>query len=84
MVGYSAFDPKMCQKTGVGRKKTLKTTLRVREYHVYTIIWNPLVGECLQCVKEPAKEVDKNTVAVVCTNSHSKEEVVDHVQQKYS
>ena len=41
--------------------------------HVYIIIWRPLVGKCLQCVKEPASEMDKNAVAVVRTNSHGKE-----------
>ena len=46
------------------------------------IIWKLLVGECLQCVKEPTNEVDKNAVAVICTNSHCKEEVVGYVQQK--
>ena len=40
-----------------------------------------MVGECLQCVKEPSKEVDKNAVAVIRTNSHCKEEVVGHWQQ---
>ena len=46
------------------------------------IIWKQLVGEFLQCVKEPTNEVDKNAVAVVCINSHCKEKVVDSVQQK--
>ena len=46
------------------------------------IIWSPLVCECLQCVKEPTNEVDKNAVAVVRTKSHCKGEVVGHVQQK--
>ena len=40
------------------------------------ISWKPLVTQCLQCVKEPTKEVNKNAIAVVCTNSHCKEEVV--------
>ena len=51
-------------------------------YHVYMIIWKPLIGECLQCVKEPTNEVNKNAVAVVRTNSRCKEEVVTLVQQK--
>ena len=46
------------------------------------IIWNPLVRECLQCVKESTNEVGKNAVAVVFTNSHWKEEVVGHVLQE--
>ena len=41
----------------------------------------PLVTQCLQCVKEPTNEVIKNAIAVVCTNSLCKEEVVGHVQQ---
>ena len=36
----------------------------------------------MQCVKESINEVEKNAVAVVRTNSHCKEELVDHVQQK--
>ena len=47
------------------------------------IIWKPLVCECLQYVKKPADEVDKNGVAVVRANSHYKQEVVGHEQQKY-
>ena len=43
-----------------------------KEYHVYMIIWKLLVGQCLQYVKESTNEVDKNAVAVVCTNSHCK------------
>ena len=54
----------------------------VRGYNVYMIIWKQLVGEFLQCVKQPTNEVDKNTVAVVCINSHCKEKVVDSVQHK--
>ena len=42
------------------------------------IIWKPVVAECLQCVKEPTNKVEKNTVAEVRTNSHSKEEAVAH------
>ena len=43
------------------------------------IIWKPLVGDCLQCVKEPTNEMCKNAVAVVRTNAYCKEEVVVHV-----
>ena len=56
----------------------------MRGYHVYMIIWKPLVGECLQSVKEPTSQVDKNGVAMVRINFHCKEEVVGHVQQKSS
>ena len=44
----------------------------------------PLVGEYLQFKKEPTKELDKNAVTWVRTNSHFKEEVVGHVQQNIS
>ena len=47
------------------------------------IIWKPLVGECLQRVKEPNNKVDKNALSLVPTNSHCKGEVVVHVQQKF-
>ena len=47
------------------------------------IIWMPLVGGCLQYVKEPTYEVDKNDVAAACTNHHCKEEVSGYVQQKF-
>ena len=48
----------------------------IREHCVYLIIWKSLFGKCLQCVKEPTNEVDKNAVAVVRTNYHCKEGVV--------
>ena len=70
MLGYNAINPKVCQEAGVGR---------IRGYHVYMIIWEPLVGKCLQCVKEPTNEADKNAVAVVRANSHCKEELVGHM-----
>ena len=44
--------------------------------HVYMIIWKPLVGKCLQYLKELTNKVDKNSVAVARTNSHCKQEVV--------
>ena len=47
------------------------------------MFWKPLVGEFLQCIKEPTNEVDKNAVAVICSNSQCKEEVVGHMQQKF-
>ena len=46
---------------------------------MFKIYWKPLLGKCLQCVKEPTNGVEKNAVAVVLTNSHFKEEVVGHV-----
>ena len=44
--------------------------------------WKPLVGECLQCVKESNTKVDKNAVAVVYTYSDCKEDMVSYVHQK--
>ena len=41
--------------------------------------WKPLVGECLQSVKEQTNGVEKNSVAVIRINSHCTEEVVGHV-----
>ena len=79
MLGYSVIEPKVCQKVGVGRRKNLKQY--IRGYHAYMIIWKPLFGECLQCVKEP--EVDKNAGSLVHTNYHCKEEEVVHVLQKF-
>ena len=35
----------------------------------------PLVGDCLQCVKEPTNKVDKNAVAVVRTNFNCQDPV---------
>ena len=40
------------------------------------IFWKPLVGKCLQYVKEPTIRVEKNVVAVVRCNSLCKEEVM--------
>ena len=54
----------------------------IRGYHFCMIIWKPLVGKRLQCVKETANEVGKNAVVTVCANSHCKEDVIGNVQQK--
>ena len=48
------------------------------------IILKPLIGQCLQCLKEPTNELDKNAVAVVRTNSQCKGEVIGYLLQKYS
>ena len=66
--GDSAIDPKVCQEACV--EENLRQY--IRESHVYMIIWKPLVGEFLQCVEKLTNEVEKNTVAVVCANSHYK------------
>ena len=82
VLGYCAIDPKVCQEANVGRRQSLKTVHQ--RIYVYMINWRPLVGEYLQCVKEPATEVYTNAVPVFHTNSHCKGEVLDHVQQKFS
>ena len=64
----SAIDPKVCQEACVG--KDLGQYLR--ESNVYMIIWKPLVGELLQYVEKSTNEVEKNTVALLCTNAHYK------------
>ena len=51
----------------------------IRGYHAYINIWEPLHGECLKCVKEPANKVDKHAVNVVCINVLNKEVVAGHV-----
>ena len=51
----------------------------VRGYHAFMNIWEPLLGECLKCVKKPTSEVEKHAVAVVRLNFLSKEVVVGHV-----
>ena len=75
MLGDNAIDPKVCQESGVG--EALRQ--RITEYRFYMIIWKPLVGKCLQYVKNSTNEVANN---IVCTNSQRKEEIVGHVQQK--
>ena len=46
---------------------------------ILMIFWNPLVGKCLQGVKEPISGVEKNAAALVRTNSVCKEGVIGHV-----
>ena len=46
------------------------------------MIWKPLFGECLQYLKEPTNEVDKNAVAGVYTILTVKKRWFGHVQQK--
>ena len=73
--------PKSVKRPVLGEERASRQY--VREYHVYMFVWKPLVSEWLvQCVKDPTSEMDKNTVAMVCTNFRCKEDVVDHVQQK--
>ena len=74
-------DAKVRQGAYVERRRNLKRQ-HMRIYHALIMFWKPLVGKCWQCVKESSNEVGKNAVVVVCTNSHCKEEVVNHVQEK--
>ena len=60
-------------QTGLFCFNDLLQGVRVLGYGV--IDPKPLVGECLQCVKEPINKVDKNAVAVVDNNSHCKQVV---------
>ena len=55
----------------------------VRGYHVCMNIWDPLVGECLKCRKEPTNEMDKTTVAVISIN-YSEEVVGGYVPKNMS
>ena len=58
--------------------------LIIRGYHAYLNIWEPLLGKCLRCAKEPENEVDKHAVAVVRINSRNEEVVVGHVPKLIS
>ena len=68
---WSSIHEKVKQHWGWVEKKALLVKKRV--------IWNPLICEYLQCVKEPVKEVHKSAVSVVRTDSHCKDEVVGYV-----
>ena len=72
MLGYSVIDLKVCQETGDGRRKPKDSMRKSRLYDNL----KPLVGKCLQYLKELTNKVDKNSVAVTRTSSHCKEEVV--------
>ena len=81
LLRYSGINPKVCQEAGIGRIQSLKA-IYYKISCLYDNLEATLVGKCFQYVKEPTSEMDKKTVAVVRTNSHCKEEVVGHVQQK--
>ena len=51
----------------------------IREYHVYTKVWSPLLGECLFGKKEPSNRVYKNAATMICLHSRGRDEVVCHV-----
>ena len=46
------------------------------------VIWKPLVGKCLQYAEEPRNKVNKHAITGVRADSHSKEMVLGHLQQK--
>ena len=54
------------------------------QFESYLNIWEPLLGECLRCAKEPENEADKHAVAVVRINSRNEEVVVGHVPKLIS
>ena len=64
--------------TGRGREKK-EPKDNILEDIMFMIFWKPLVGKCLQCVKDSTNGVEENVVAVVRTYSHYTEEVVGHV-----
>ena len=47
-------------------------------------IWNPVIGEILKCTREPTNEVDKHTVAIICSDSLAKESVVGQIPHNIS
>ena len=55
-----------------------------RGFHVYMDIWNPVIGEILKCKREPTKDIDKHTVAIMCSDSLGKESVVGHIPHNIS
>ena len=52
-----------------------------RGCHAYMDIWNPLIGEVLECKQKPTNEVDKNGVAIIRLNSLGQESVIGHIPQ---
>ena len=53
-------------------------------YHAYMDIWNPLIGEVLECKQKPPNEVDKHGVAIIRLNTLSQESVIGHIPQNIS
>lgn len=51
----------------------------VRGYHVYQSIWTPVVGEGLDCVREPTNDIDRYAVMVVKDGT-----TVGHLPKKIS
>ena len=47
-------------------------------------IWSPLIGEILNCKREPSNEVDKYAVAIIRKDSWENESIVGHVPENIS
>ena len=47
-------------------------------------IWSPLIGEILNCKREPLNEVDKYAVAIIRKDSWKNEAIVGHVPENIS
>ena len=57
--------------------ETLQVESCVRGHHIYKTIWNPTVGEELNCMRETTNSEDPYAVAVMRNSA-----VVDHVPRK--
>ena len=51
----------------------------VRGFHVYSVVWNPTIGEVLSCRREPTNVTDRYAVAVLDSGT-----IVGHLPRKYS
>ena len=80
MLGILQWNPKCVKRSVLEEGRAQRQC--IRGYHAYMIIWKPLVGKCLQHVKEPISKVNKNSVSVIRTDSHCKVEVAGLAQQK--
>ena len=45
----------------------LRRELCVRGHHIYKEIWNPAIGEVVQCKREPRNAADRYSVVVRMT-----------------
>ena len=55
-----------------------------RGFHVHMDIWNPVIGEILKSKGEPTNEIDKQAVAIICSDSLGKKSVVGHIPHNIS
>ena len=70
---------------------TIKNNLATFEYdsfatgdHAYMDIWNPLIGEILNCKRESPNDVEKYPVSIMRSSSLGKESVVGQIPQNIS